>query len=383
MAKMTTTIVGRLTEILASIMALAMIQRNFVASAEELLRSTPVLSDGSSSAVVETVTTTKASAKNLTLYHINPLDYPADPVNMNLADLNGAVYFDLAMMFSIFWCTDNNPEVPHPKLCDNPEYDGKGQYQDIGVTKLIVEVTPIDGKLHGGYALCNICQNETSPVSPSHKCRNGEYVCDCFHGILFRRPKICTNPAVGRKRLYLIGNEHDDSLSREGYYDDVVPGYSMLPAATDPPPPSNDTEFFKSIYSQIRMVRRTHGFWYSTLEIGQGTTWRTVQVAKRITKECHASSFVRSVREHDRTHNNDRFAGCLRDDCDNAPPIYNHSLTNCWVQCFSDALLGPNSTQDKGYNGGGMNQQQLLQAWSRPFESEDLGMGGCPDVRSE
>merc|ERR1719313_197969 len=101
-----------------------MIHHNFVASAEELLRSSPVLSGDSSSAVVETVTTKKLSAKNLTLYHINPLDFPADPVNMNLADLNGAVYFDLFMMFSIFWCTDNNPGVPQPPfVCSNREYD--------------------------------------------------------------------------------------------------------------------------------------------------------------------------------------------------------------------------------------------------------------------
>merc|ERR1712224_919104 len=132
----------------------------------------------------------KASAQNLTLYHINPLEYPVEPINMNLADLNGAIYFDLALMFGIFWCTDTDPNIPHPKYCNNPEYNGnqeKDHRQIIGVTKLVVEVTPIDNKLYGGYAMCNICQNGTSIVSPSHKCRDGDYVCDCFSGIIYPR----------------------------------------------------------------------------------------------------------------------------------------------------------------------------------------------------
>jgi hypothetical protein len=287
-------------------------------------------------------------------------------------------------MFGIFWCTDTDPNLPHPKYCNNPEYNGnqeKDHREIIGVTKLVVEVTPIDNKLYGGYAMCNICQNETSIDFPSHKCRDGDYVCVCSSGIIYPRPKICTNPAVGRKRLYWVGDDHDDYLFREGYNDDIVPGYSSF-AAMDPPPEPADPAT-KSIYSQLRLLRRTHGFWYSTLDIGHGIAWRTVRVAKQITKACHAWSFVRSVRENDREHNNDRFAGCLRDECDIAVPAYTSNLTNCWVQCFSDALLGANSTSMNGYNGGGMNQRQLLEAWSRPFESDDPVLGGCPDMRLE
>ena len=394
---MTMAMMTRLSCILASIIASTSILGIPIAMAEgESMKSSPVLLDGSSATVVETTSAAKkVSAKNLTMYHINPMDYPVDPVNMNLADLNGAVYFDLFEMLNIFWCSDKNPKVHHPKFfCDNPEYDGKGRHKDIGVTKLIVQVTPIDNKLYGEYAMCNLCRNGGSPIDPFHKCRHGEYVCDCF-GTVFLRHKKCANPAVGRKRLYYFGGEQDDDslLFQEGYdyYDDVVvPGYSTLLATrTDDRPPPDDTEYNKTVYSQLRAVRRLHGFWYSTLDIGQGRTWRTVRVAKRVTKECHASSFVRSVQEHDRTRNDDRFAECLRDNDCGSGDHHHHNNNNrtqpnkCWVECFADALLGPNSTQAEGYHGGGMNQRELLEAWSRPFDSDDPDKGGCPDMRPE
>jgi hypothetical protein len=325
--------------------------------------------------VAEVVSETKTKSTNLTLYHINPLEYPDDPVNMNLADVNGELFFDMFEIFQVFWCNDPNAPPPPPGRirCPNPEYAGK----DIGVTQLVVEISSSSinhNRLYGPYSMCNICQNQSSPVWPSHTCKDGEYVCDCFGGLIRPKHKLCTNPAVGRKRIYWFGQEQQQWYGRK-----------ILPDSYDHD--SNirdDDEWTKSILGTLRAAKRTWGFWYSMLDIGEGKTWRKIGVTKKITKACHAASFVTAIQDYSKQNNNNiTFDDCLWENCQVAPVnnTTNTTVTPCWAQCFADMTLGPNATSLKGYTGGGMGRNQLVEAWSRPFRSEDPSLGGCPDIR--
>ena len=72
---------------------------------------------------------------NLTLYHINPLSFPAGYIdNMDLGDLGGDLFFDLSNVYNVFACSVK-PATPGV-ICDNAETAGDA----IGVTKLQVEV---------------------------------------------------------------------------------------------------------------------------------------------------------------------------------------------------------------------------------------------------
>ena len=121
--------------------------------------------------VVSASTITKSAriTTNATLYHINPLAYPAAPVNMDLGDVAGDLFFDIQQILSEFPCHDT---LPKPSYCVNKETHG----QDIGVTKVVLALSE---QSYGPYATCNICVNGTSPLNHSHTCTKGEYVCDC------------------------------------------------------------------------------------------------------------------------------------------------------------------------------------------------------------
>ena len=131
------------------------------------------------------------AATNTTLYHINPLSYPAAPVNMDLGDIAGDLFFDISQVLNVFACYDK-PAVPYI-ICDNKETVGK----DLGVTKVVLAVSE---QSYGPYATCNICINGTSPLNASHSCTDGEYVCDrCDR--TFTHPGAFTNhrrSCVGR-----------------------------------------------------------------------------------------------------------------------------------------------------------------------------------------
>ena len=51
-------------------------------------------------ASVASVAVTSA-ATNTTLYHVNPLSYPAAPVNMDLGDVAGDLFFDISQILNV------------------------------------------------------------------------------------------------------------------------------------------------------------------------------------------------------------------------------------------------------------------------------------------
>lgn len=325
---------------------------------------------------------------NLTLYHIHPAEYPGgDLANRNLADLNGALYFDLFEIFEVFMCTDPKYPLPDKEFrCGNSEYTFDGA--DTVVTEVVVEVTPVDNKLYGSYGTCNPCRNGTSPLRPSYTCHEGEYVCDCRkRKHLIPHLVDCTDPRVGRHRLFPnIKNEHERWMSTYAVSNSINDD--------DPTPPPQDPST-KTAFAEYRSVTRTWGFWYSMFAAGEGVAWRTVRVTKRLSKACHARSFVQAIAEVTQAQSNNHtrvvsLAGCVREHRCSAPPAGQAAaakdgfeVTPCWAECLADALLGPNATSMDGYGGGGLNQRTLLDAWARPFRSDDPALGGCPDVRDD
>ena len=119
--------------------------------------------------VSASITNSASVTTNVTLYHINPLSYSAAPVDMDLGDVAGDLYFDISQVLQAFSC---HGMLPKPSYCVNKETHG----QDLGVTKVVLALSE---QSYGPYIMCNICVNGTSPLNHSHTCTKGEYVCDC------------------------------------------------------------------------------------------------------------------------------------------------------------------------------------------------------------
>ena len=74
-------------------------------------RATAIHSIGAASAteaihgvVSASITNSASVTTNVTLYHINPLSYSAAPVDMDLGDVAGDLYFDISQVLQAFSC---------------------------------------------------------------------------------------------------------------------------------------------------------------------------------------------------------------------------------------------------------------------------------------
>ena len=89
-------------------------------------------------------------AANVTLYHVNERNYSVTPRNMNTADINGDMYFDLRSRGLPLECGPwRNTSFWSQLDCDNPEVADTSK---LAVTKLVIEVDT----RWGDYADCNI-----------------------------------------------------------------------------------------------------------------------------------------------------------------------------------------------------------------------------------
>jgi hypothetical protein len=95
-----------------------------------------------------------AFATNITVYHINPISMGAVPLNMDVGDATGDLFFDMFMVEAYpIECPEGNNTPPPPGHhhhggdCSNPE-----TYGDLVVNKLTLEV---DSRF-SAYAKCNI-----------------------------------------------------------------------------------------------------------------------------------------------------------------------------------------------------------------------------------
>eukprot|EP00930_Biecheleria_cincta_P041208 TRINITY_DN28216_c0_g1_i1.p1 TRINITY_DN28216_c0_g1~~TRINITY_DN28216_c0_g1_i1.p1 ORF type:complete len:318 (+),score=26.51 TRINITY_DN28216_c0_g1_i1:34-987(+) len=278
-------------------------------------------------------------AVNLTLFHVNPLKYSPEPVNMNTGDALGDMYFDLRSVGIPLECAHPSASTAHD--CSNAEVTGS----DLVITKLVIEAD----QRWGGYARCNICINGTDHHADNN-CTNDKYVCAC--GDDFKHPERC-NASVGRS-----------NISQRYGSDRCVVG---MPA----------WECWRQA-----VAAKTGGLWFSTMDGGHcgdanasDCTWRTVQIVKRVNKTCSDNSIFTTVERFDAEDG----TGCFKNCTGGVGPGRNTSDL-CWIGCFYATALGP----DAGVPGGkvaGMPLADLREAWEAPFQSDDPARLGCPHIR--
>jgi hypothetical protein len=270
---------------------------------------------------------------NLTIFHVNPSTFPAVPINMDTADLLGDAYFDLRSVGIPIECQHPSSEA---RDCNNSEVVG----DDLVITKLILEVDPN----FGPYGRCNICVNG-SDHHGNNSCVDGVYDCICSPGI-----SPC-GPAVG--------------------YENITEHQAGRKCSKDSP----NWECWRT-----KVGQKTGGAWYSTTDNGYcgpsgqkspNCTWRMVEVVKRVNKTCSDNS-IYSVMEK---YNSDCFTECS----DSGTGSSRNTSSTCWITCFYDTILGPNSA-DPLTPISGIDLNILEAAWDLPFTSDDPAKGGCPAV---
>eukprot|EP00035_Acanthoeca_spectabilis_P025175 m.457199 g.457199 ORF g.457199 m.457199 type:complete len:303 (-) comp21211_c0_seq1:60-968(-) len=275
-------------------------------------------------------------AKNVTVFHVNPVEYGVAPINMDTADVLGDMYFDLRSKALPIECSSGNPAAARD--CDNAEV---ANGSSLVITKLIIEIDSRTGE----YGKCNICVNG-SDHHGNNSCVNGVYDCTCGG---FGPPKPC-GQAVGVENISATA-----AYRKCGHGD---PNWACWHDATG---------------------RKTGGFWYSTFGAGYcgdgssppppGCTWRVVEFVKRVNKTCSDNVIYTEVETVG--------ASCFKG-CSGVGPQRNSS-DPCWIGCFYDTVLGP----DAGTPGGevaGMPLNDLVMAWNLPFASDDPSKKGCPPL---
>lgn len=278
---------------------------------------------------------TPQNAVNLTLFHVNPATYSAEPVNMDTADAQGDIFFDLRSVVLPLECAED----PTQHDCTNAEVVSP----NLVITQIIVEAD----QRFSDYARCNVCVNGTDGHGHNN-CTDGAYVCGCGE----RTSEPC-KPGVGMENLT---ERYASRACRAG---------------------QKPWECWRD-----GVAKKTGGTWYSTLDLGhcgdpksQACTWRLAKVVKRINKTCSDNTIFSTVERYDAESG----VGCFN----KCPSLGHFAPRNtsdlCWIQCFYETVLG----KEAGKPGGkieGMPFQKLLDAWHAPFNSDDATKGGCPHI---
>lgn len=264
-------------------------------------------------------------AENITVYHVNPMNYSYAPINMDTGNSLGDLYFDLRSVDLPIECS--NPKTARSSDCKNQEVVSG----DLGITRLTIEV---DKRYYGEYARCNICVNGTDHDGHNN-CKDGEYVCSCGG---FVKPSPCDERYVGVSNL---STRYENSSSTSKCLE----------------PWSSQIDCWR-----MHVVDSTGGLWFSTLkggycDGGSDCTWRVAGDVKRINKTCSDESIYSNVEAADKSG---CFSGC---------GATRNTTSPCWIKCFYDTVLGPNSDSYKWRPNTGFNKEQLAALWESPFKT--------------
>lgn len=275
-----------------------------------------------------------AHALNLTVFHINPIEYGPIPVNMDTGDAAGDLFFDMLEVISYPIDCPEGPATPSHhghSTCSNKE-----AYGSLQVNKLIIEV---DDRF-SEYAKCNIGVNGTD--GHGNACKDGTYCCYCSDG-------PCDK---------MVGFENVTSQFNR-YVGGCEPGMSK-------------GECYR-IHSVKKFGGNISGAWYSTLQEGcadplhptDDCTWRIVSEPVSIHRECHTQKFFDAIARY----NQSCFGGCAS----------GNFSDSCHATCFYETALGPNaSTTGDVHPDSGVPTNELVQAWQSGFNSPKDG--GCPRI---
>jgi len=282
------------------------------------------------------------SPTNITVYHVNPHQYGAVPINMDTGDAVGDMFFDLFEVIINPLACPNGSASPSSMghVCTNPE----AVAPDLMVNKLTLEVD----MQYSGYAKCNI-GDVNGTDGRGHPCKTDTYCCFCGN-----KTTVSCNDTLGRESLY-------DHFGGGG----SSPSHSCREGS----PPA---DCYRGNAAK-KLSEADPGYWYSSLAqgycgqlfgAGAECTWRVVSVDKIVTRQCHSTVFGNVVQATGDP-------ACL----DSCGDQRTNTSSPCWTDCFYQAALGPES----GIPGGkveGMLLDDLKAAWVKPFLTEE--QGGCP-----
>jgi len=321
-------------------------------------------------------------SKNLTVYHLNPLSAGALPLNMDTGDALGDLYFYLGQFLLPLECTNASAQSRAHFDCDNAERFGK----DLVVTQVQLEM---DSRT-GGYSGCNLC-NGSDPLT-GKPCEVGKYICDCESS--FSGGPECDPTRVGIDNVtaafsatkpskkcqrdfesFCGAVQHDvdqcwrcSKVNYSKFSSSCARSDQLCPNPWDKCQDGESKQEWSCWQSNI--VRKTGGFWYSTLAQGHCTessgacSWKSNGL-KTINETCLKATVANTVESHDLAG---CFSGCGARDMN----------SKCWIGCFFDTLLGKKARSSQWLPLGGMAVADVERSWTNAFLPHD--QGGCPEV---
>ena len=112
----------------------------------------------------------------ITAYHINPHHLGALPVDMDIADLRGEIFFDLTGRTRPLACHNGTSSTMSKHDCTNAEEVDA----DLVVSKLTLHLR--NNSSYGEYAACNICPSSGIDDYSHLACKPDDYICTCRNG---------------------------------------------------------------------------------------------------------------------------------------------------------------------------------------------------------
>ena len=191
-------------------------------------------------------------------------------------------------------------------------------------------------------------------------CTNGEYVCDCPSG-------DCDPIKVGSHKVWDVSDAADNRAAIEKFITTSTTHGVTFPQIIT----KNMTSWYQ------KLAQKLGGAWYSTRKAGMCTDqgqrcgWQLLETVKRVSKSCLDNSVFSYIEGKDQT-------GCF-DAC--AIPrdgTVRNTSDECWARCLFVTVLGPDAGFDITTDSrSGLSREELLEAWARPFASENPALGGC------
>eukprot|EP00038_Savillea_parva_P031299 m.84723 g.84723 ORF g.84723 m.84723 type:complete len:408 (-) comp9606_c0_seq1:490-1713(-) len=339
-------------------------------------------------------------AANITVYHVNKKTYGVEPRNMNTANINGDIYFDLRTRgFPLECGIWRNTSFWSRLDCVNTEVVDPSE---LAITKLILEV---DTRF-GLYADCNadpdtgaytcFCEGVAANCSAMNN-PAGQHECDNSDGCYW---------TDGGCYSYGCPNITDQRECTQGYH--KCDWNNASETCHDPPGPPlvcNGSEVGYLNLSTVQWGRQTYGhgsmstvdywhgntlaktrgFWYSTWAEGechpsdpsQGfCSWRVVEEVKKIAKTCSDASINNVIIQGDKSAS---WGGRCFDAC--SPADRANTSSTCFIMCFYKNVLGPYGSSKLMNDTSpdfGIPVPDLIKAWDKPFLPESEG--GCPAI---
>jgi hypothetical protein len=258
-----------------------------------------------------------------------PQDCRANVSNNDVGNPHGDMYFNLKDKYlpvACAWCNEQSDprkcmRNPATFDCTNPESTG-----NLVVRQISVEVNGFGNN----YKLCDVW-----PGNPA--C---QYTC-------FGHKHITPTPGVGKEDVCT------------GSACEMAPLPSKL-FGTD-----HAWDYWNSNVA-ARFGQAGSGEWYSLTDEDEGTYWRNPKILKTINQKCHS----RGVDELVQGRGSSCFDRCEQPTNQSSP---------CWVSCFFEIVLGPDSNSTRkppGSQAGALDMEELTAAWLKGFNDTDHG--GCP-----